>query len=104
MSKNAKLALCGFIVFAITLLLPGCGPLTPHVDVNANVSGSVNTSGIISVDISETSLQNFFMTQCQNSLGSSATPAQIQACETTELSAFLNLVGAPVPSPSPSST
>ena len=79
-------------VLLISLLFSGCGPLTPHVDVQA--SGSVNTSGTITIDLAN--LNTFFYQTCLSLLGSSATPQQINDCESGVSSTFNNTIGTTV--------
>ena len=80
--------------FLISLIsLSSCGPLTPKVDVNATVSGSVNTSGTITVQYNLASLTEFFQVLCQNELGVNATTAEVDQCASNELGSFLAAFG-----------
>lgn len=85
---------------AIILLLSAmssCGALTPHVAVDATVSGDVtgkvDTSGTITVSLDPSTLFSFFLTECRTSLGAMATEEQVAACATDATNHFLTAFG-----------
>lgn len=68
------------------LVLSGCGPLTPNVDVHTD--GKVDTSGTMTITLED--LNAYFTTICQSQFKK---PNDVSQCVSQYVTGFTNFIG-----------